>query len=91
MLSLDKYSDFQSLSDLEAQALSGGASATAAGIISQGINRISVDLRDFVDPEFRNQDGLNNSCTADLNAGTLNITCDVKQYVVGGGLVPFSG
>ncbi len=66
-----------------------GAPATAAGILSQGINRISVDLRDFVSPEFRNQDGLSNSCTANLNAGTLNITCDLQQYVVGGGVVPF--
>ena len=119
-MSLDKCSYFQSLSDSEAEAFSGGqglpfgppaspvvtppvvtppvgapappvgASATAAGILSQGINRISVDLRDFVSPEFRNQDGLSNSCTANLNAGTLNITCDLQQYVVGSGLVPFS-
>ena len=83
-LNLENSDLFQDLSSKDAEIICGGVAVEAAGLLSRGVNRISVDLRDFVDAEFRNQNRLENDCSADLDSGTLSITCNISDYVIGG-------
>ncbi len=78
------------LSIEEQELLSGGVNVRTEGLLSRGINRISVDLGRFIKPEFENQTGLSVPCRGDYRAGRLNVNCDVRKYVIGEGLSPFS-
>lgn len=56
--------------------------------LDRGISRISVDLRDFVKREFKN-DQVTSNCQGDLNNGQLVIKCDLSKFVEGGEVFPF--